>query len=301
MQPEKPFLFIGSSTEAKGICDHFVEELGDHAHCVPWYCAPEFKERGSATTFDSLCTAANEYDFAVFLLTPDDRIQHRGKRRFVARDNVVCELGLFLSAIGPGRVLAYVQRTEDELQVPSDVQSVNMPRFEYCPNDRRKSIASIHQATRSFASTIEEEGFRKLDLRLASRWGFNIEQRELQVRLSAGSLTRARAVIGKWSIAVAARVKDPYTNIEDEPVAYSQQRSLPEHIDEDLQFRIPERDFGKTIDADNWIEGRVLLIPPGASIDCSSTIRRAVNARCRDVDSFSAKVRPDNSNPAVDP
>jgi predicted nucleotide-binding protein len=111
MKPEKPMLFIGSSQEAREaqIVKDFIDVLGDYAHCIPWWLDPQFREEGSTTTFQALCAAANNYDFAAFILTHDDKLEHRKASYQCPRDNVVFEVGLFIGAIGPERVMAYVQ------------------------------------------------------------------------------------------------------------------------------------------------------------------------------------------------
>ena len=58
----------------------------------------------------SLLRAASEFDFGVFLFEPDDTIQSRDKPASVPRDNVVFELGLFLSHLGLKRAFPMMPR-----------------------------------------------------------------------------------------------------------------------------------------------------------------------------------------------
>ena len=50
-------------------------------------------------TLEALEQAVLAYDFAVFVFSPDDELQSRGKVKPVARDNVVFELGLFIGRL----------------------------------------------------------------------------------------------------------------------------------------------------------------------------------------------------------
>jgi len=97
----KPRLFIGSSSESLPIVEILVEELKNDAEVVPWTSVSLFPP--GQTTLVSLLQAASSFDFAVFLFEPDDVIQSRGATFSVPRDNVVFELGLFMSHLGVKR------------------------------------------------------------------------------------------------------------------------------------------------------------------------------------------------------
>jgi Predicted nucleotide-binding protein containing TIR-like domain len=97
----KPRLFIASSRESLPIVEILVEELKNDAEVVPWTAAGFFP--AGQTTLASLLRAASSFDFAVFLFEPDDVIESRGATFSVPRDNVVFELGLFMSHLGVKR------------------------------------------------------------------------------------------------------------------------------------------------------------------------------------------------------
>jgi hypothetical protein len=289
MEPEKPYLFIGSSRECadEGIVNEFLGALRDDANCIPWYSDPQFHEKGSATTFAALCEAARDYDFALFLCSPDDEVKSRDTTCHAPRDNVVFELGLFISAIGPDRVMAFIRECEPSIKVPSDLSGVTMPRFCYDESDLKKSRASIIAATRGLANNIRSSGFRKIDLLLVDKWGFNSSTREFEVDLSAARITRARSTIGRWGIAIAARIRDPFRNMEDDDrVVYTPVRSLPSAVDHDIPFRIHEDHFKQPINPEDEIEARVLLVPESLEFDPSKTLADALRARCRQVETM---------------
>jgi hypothetical protein len=68
----------------------------------------EFFLQGS-TYIETLVNALPRFDFAVFVLTPDDLIGRREVSSMGPRDNVIFELGLFMGHLGRARTFALVQ------------------------------------------------------------------------------------------------------------------------------------------------------------------------------------------------
>jgi len=104
----KPRLFIASSSESLPIVEILVEELKNDAEVVPWTTKGFFP--AGQITLASLLRAASRFDFAIFLFEPDDVIESRGATFSVPRDNVVFELGLFMSHLGVERALPMAPR-----------------------------------------------------------------------------------------------------------------------------------------------------------------------------------------------
>jgi Predicted nucleotide-binding protein containing TIR-like domain len=103
-----PRLFIGSSSESLPIVEVLAEELKDAADVVPWTDPSTFPPTEYFTT--SLLRAASSFDFGLFLFEPDDVLQSRETSSGVPRDNVVFELGLFMSHLGLKRAFPMVPR-----------------------------------------------------------------------------------------------------------------------------------------------------------------------------------------------
>ena len=79
-------------------------------------------------------------DFAVLLLTPDDKVISRSRRRGAPRDNLIFELGLFVGAITRMRTLMAIPSGVD-LKIPTDMLGVEPIR--YSGNNLRKIVTVV--------------------------------------------------------------------------------------------------------------------------------------------------------------
>lgn len=126
----RPRLFLGSSSEGRGIARAFQVELGDKVEVVRWDQSV-FEPGGF--TLSSLCDTAQTVDFAVLVATPDDTTVSRGEQKSSVRDNVVLEFGLFVGALGRERT--YLLPTGD-LKLPTDVLGLTRLPFHHQANLR---------------------------------------------------------------------------------------------------------------------------------------------------------------------
>jgi predicted nucleotide-binding protein len=85
--------------------------------------------RPSRTTIESIEAAAQDFDFAIMLLLPDDLESSRGEIRPPIRDNVLFELGLFTGALGRGRVFMVRPRVAG-MKWPTDLLAVAPVEFD---------------------------------------------------------------------------------------------------------------------------------------------------------------------------
>lgn len=112
----RPKIFIGSSTEAveiaKALRKAVIKEL--HADVVDWNNSV-FKP--SLSNMESLEIIAPKCDFALMVLSGDDRISYRGEKLDAPRDNVIFELGYFMGVIGRTRSFFLV----DGAKIPTDL------------------------------------------------------------------------------------------------------------------------------------------------------------------------------------
>ncbi|HEV8068801.1 MAG TPA: nucleotide-binding protein [Planctomycetaceae bacterium] len=284
-----PAIFIGSSREGLPIVRAVIEVFKQHARCVPWNAAPQFSTRGSFTTFNALCEAAQQYDFALFILTPDDELKHRKQDYVAPRDNVIFEMGLFIAAIGPERVVGLVKDVAKPtiMKIPSDLLGVNIPRFEFTTLRSKASLESVKKATEGFVQTVVDLGFREIRLELAHTWGFVTNKNkpsQFEVHLGAANLAASKKDIRKMEISLAARLRDQSVNFEDDAtVVYSKPRAVPNPLT-DLVLHIPENQFPKAIAKGDYIQGRVVLVPAGTDLSQFASLKEATRHGCRVVE-----------------
>ncbi|MFZ3112320.1 nucleotide-binding protein [Methanothrix sp.] len=117
----KACIFIGSSTEGLRIANKLQELLSNDFSVIVWDQGTVF---GLGTsTLEALEAAVLQYDFAVFVFTPDDKLYTRGTTIYVPRDNVIFELGMFIGKLGRLKAFA-VHPVINEMDLPSDLKGI---------------------------------------------------------------------------------------------------------------------------------------------------------------------------------
>ncbi|MEX1027002.1 MAG: TIR domain-containing protein [Candidatus Paceibacterota bacterium] len=284
-----PKMFIGSSSEAlkQKIPHLFRDYLDEYVDGYIWDALPEFNIAN--TTMDALCTAANEYDFALLILTADDKVRSRGKEHIVPRDNVLLELGLFLGAIGADRTFVSVESNQKGIKLPSDIGSGSKaPRFSLS-NEAAKNT-SIRKACHGFGKKITKEGRRQIELKLAKKWRYSETDGSFDIRVSAAQLERYRATIGSRELAIVARIWDE--EVEDEQdtrIVVGNTKRVPRKPSGDLLFRIPVMDIvgkqgKKKLGLDDVLEGHVMLVPEGGDPSTCDNITQMIESGCHKSD-----------------
>jgi CRP/FNR family transcriptional regulator, cyclic AMP receptor protein len=117
----QPVLFVGCSTEALDVAREVQAAFDHDPFVVEIWTDGIFNP--SKTPIEDLTELIGRIDFAVILLTPDDKVRSRHSERFEPRDNVVFELGLAVGAIGRSRTVLLTPRG-CKLRLPSDVLGV---------------------------------------------------------------------------------------------------------------------------------------------------------------------------------
>ncbi len=131
---KKPRVFIGSSREGLPIANKLQELLSSDASVVVWNQNTVFGLGQS--TLESLERAVLEYEFAVFVFSPDDILHTRGAAVPVARDNVIFELGLFVGKLGRSRAVV-VNPGRNAIALPSDLAGITTATYD--PNEADES------------------------------------------------------------------------------------------------------------------------------------------------------------------
>jgi diguanylate cyclase (GGDEF)-like protein len=123
----KPRVFIGSSQEGLQIAYTIQEELEFDAEITVW---KQDVFRPGTIIIDSLQSALVQFDFAVFVMSPDDQVVSRSRERLSPRDNVIFELGLFIGHLGRDRVFFIVSQGPNELKLPTDLLGITSLTFD---------------------------------------------------------------------------------------------------------------------------------------------------------------------------
>jgi len=125
-------VFVASSSEGLEVVDPvhklLQRALTGTADVRPW--PGEFQL--TRTYIESLERLLDTSDFAVLVLTPDDRTTSREAERLSPRDNVVFELGLFFGRLGRERCFL-IQRRDLDLRLPSDLLGIEPAKFSMSP------------------------------------------------------------------------------------------------------------------------------------------------------------------------
>lgn len=152
----EPKVFVGSSKENLRYAEYIQRQL-QHGITVRLWTQDVF--RPGEYTLEKLLEIVGKYDFAVFLVMPDDIAEIRGERVLIARDNVLFEAGLFFSQLGRKRTIVIVPTATKELDfhLPSDLDGINLIKY-YPPVDPEDLPAKLGAACGDIKEVIRTEG-----------------------------------------------------------------------------------------------------------------------------------------------
>lgn len=113
---EIPVVFIGSSSEAYLVAKRLRKliEITHKAKVLDWTDGVFLPSRSSMENLERI---AEGCDFAIMVLSGDDRTSFRGADVVEPRDNCVFELGLFMGKLGKTRAFFLV----DDAKIPTDL------------------------------------------------------------------------------------------------------------------------------------------------------------------------------------
>lgn len=116
--PRLPAVFVASSTEGLSVARALHESLDTDCDVTLWtqgVFAP------SSTVLSDLLVKVKQFDFALFVFSPDDCLELRGSQLRAVRDNVIFEFGLFVGALGLSQCMYIVPRGVKDLRLPTDI------------------------------------------------------------------------------------------------------------------------------------------------------------------------------------
>ena len=137
MSSRKAALFIASAGRSKQVAHKLQKLLVPEIEATVW--DQDFIRPGDYT-LDRLLDRLHEFDFGVFVFTPDD-VLNIGRKQFqVTRDNVVLELGMFLGRLGRRRCVVVAPRGVKELHIATDLLGLTFATYD--PNRRDGNLAA---------------------------------------------------------------------------------------------------------------------------------------------------------------
>jgi CRP/FNR family cyclic AMP-dependent transcriptional regulator len=123
----RPTIFIGSSAEAIPIA-RAIQSNFQHDDFLVRVWVDKVFGAGNATIED-LEHQVKTSDFAILVISADDRIVSRKDEADAPRDNVVFELGFFMGALTRHRTLLAVPRGKKDLKIPSDLLGITALQY----------------------------------------------------------------------------------------------------------------------------------------------------------------------------
>jgi Predicted nucleotide-binding protein containing TIR -like domain len=122
----KPRIFVASSSESLEIAYALQSNLDADAEVTVW-------SQGvfvlSSNTLDDLIKVAGEFDFGLFVFSPEDIVKIRDRQFLATRDNVIFELGLFIGRLGKERNFLVVPVGRQDFHLPTDLIGINLATF----------------------------------------------------------------------------------------------------------------------------------------------------------------------------
>lgn len=271
----KPRMFIGSSSESKGIVNSYADHLKDVAHVKKWWESNSF--RPTYSTLGSLQFAAWEHDFGLFIFSRDDETRSRGGTKPSPRDNVLLELGLFLGTLGPDRTfVSKIQgkRKDQKVKVPSDLDGINLPTVEGSSDPEiQKEIADT---AAQFRERVSKLGFCHNRLNIRYSYEYDRKSAEFRMWLNGAQLQIWKELLRDKEFVLVSLLKDDFTDFhKDTRIAIGEPRQLSEFGD-DLGLRVAvKRAFTPT--KGDIVSGCLILMPKGSSTTAFSTVGSMFN------------------------
>lgn len=158
-QPNRrPRVFFICSIEALDIAESIRAAL-EHEEAVVEIWSDDHIFPAGSYPVDALEQAVNEADFGVAIAQPDDLVRSRERQAMTPRDNVIFELGFFMSRLGRERTLLLVPRGED-VKLPSDFKGLT-PLVYKVESEDEKLATALGPVVYKIKQRIRELGVKK--------------------------------------------------------------------------------------------------------------------------------------------
>ncbi|MBI9071913.1 MAG: nucleotide-binding protein [Melioribacteraceae bacterium] len=121
-----PRIFIGSSSENLDAAYAIQENFEFDAICNVW-TQGIFNLTNDA--LENLLKATENFDYAIFVFSPDDITKVRGIEVKTVRDNIIFEFGLFISKLGKEKVFFVIPKDTKDFHLPTDLLGIEPGRY----------------------------------------------------------------------------------------------------------------------------------------------------------------------------
>jgi len=122
----RPVVFIGSSCESLPIGREIQSCFQYDNFVVRLWTDNVFQ--ASDFPIESLTSQVESSDFAILVLSPDDKVISRGEEKNSPRDNLIFELGLFMGSLTRQRTFIIIPRNLD-VKIPSDLLGLTVLKY----------------------------------------------------------------------------------------------------------------------------------------------------------------------------
>lgn len=154
----RPRVFFICSAEALEIAECIRAGL-DHEDATIEIWSDEQIFPAGGYPIEALERAVDDADFGIAIAQPDDLIRSRHRQAAVPRDNVIFELGFFLSRLGRKRTLLLVPRGEN-VQLPSDFKGLTPLNYKVA-SEHEKLFTALGPTIYRIKEILKEHGVRK--------------------------------------------------------------------------------------------------------------------------------------------
>ncbi len=134
----RPGIFVASSAEGLDVAYAIQDNLTHDAEVTVW---PQSVFELSKSTMQSLTEQIARSDFGVFVFTPDDVTNLRGKQALTVRDNVILELGLFAGRLTIERTFIVTPTDDKNLHIPTDLLGLTSGKYNATRTDANLAAA----------------------------------------------------------------------------------------------------------------------------------------------------------------
>lgn len=138
-----PKIFIGSAAESLDVVEVIKDCLKSTAEVIAWNDDSVFPP--GQFLLETLVGLSRSFDFAILVFGSHDEVVSRGERQAAPRDNVVFELGLFMSQLDRPRTFVLRPAGNFKYRILSDLSGFTLLTYDALPPRKAKSPLTVDE------------------------------------------------------------------------------------------------------------------------------------------------------------